>query len=155
TDETIERCDAILAEVVSVTGERTWANTMQPLDEVANVLGQADGTYGFMAYVHPDEALRAVALENEQRLETYSTGLGFREDVYRAVREYAETAEAKALEGVEARLLERTLRDYRRNGFDLSPEQRARVQELKERLVRLGVQFRRNIDEYEDYLLLT
>ncbi|MCK9487085.1 MAG: Zn-dependent oligopeptidase [Dehalococcoidia bacterium] len=155
TDESIARSDAILAEVVAVpTGERTWANTMQPLDEVGNVLSQADGAFGFMAYVHPDEALRAVALENEQRLDTYSTGLGFREDLYRAVREYAETPEARALEGGEARLLERTLRDYRRNGFDLESEPRARVQELKERLVRLGVQFRRNIDEFEDYLLL-
>lgn len=155
TDDSIARSDAVLAEVVAVpAAERTWANTMQPLDEVGNVLGQADGTFGFMAYVHPDEALRAVALENEQRLETYSTGLGFREDLYRAVREYAETPEAQALQGVEARLLERTLRDYRRNGFDLEPEQRARVQELKERLVRLGVQFRRNIDEFEDALLL-
>ncbi len=156
TDDAIARVEAILAEVMGTPSDgRTWANTMQPLDEVANILGQADGTFGFMAYVHPDEALRAVALENEQRLETYSTGLGFREDLYRAVREYAETAEAQALDGVEARLLERTLRDYRRNGFDLPPEQRARVQELKERLVRLGVQFRRNIDEFEDYLLLT
>ncbi len=156
TEDAIARSDAVLAQIVAVpSGGRTWANTMQPLDQVANILGQADGTWGFMAYVHPDEDLRAVALENEQRLETYSTGLGFREDLYRAVREVAETPEAAALQGAEARLLERTLRDYRRNGFDLPAEQRARVQELKERLVRLGVQFRRNIDEYEDFLLLT
>lgn len=149
------RCDAILAELAALDdGRRTFANTMQPLDEVANLIGIADGTFGFMASVHPDEALRDVALEYEQKLETYATGLGFREDLYRAVRAFAQTEEAKALGPVEARLLERTLRDYRRNGFELGPDQRARIQELKERLVGLGVTFRRNIDDYEDYLLL-
>ncbi|MEX2373790.1 MAG: M3 family metallopeptidase, partial [Dehalococcoidia bacterium] len=155
-DHAIARSDEILAGVASVPdGERTLANTLAPLDEVANVLGIASGVYGFMAYVHSDEPLRDVALEYEQKLDTYSTSLGFREDVYRAVSAYAATPEAAALDGVEARLLERTLRDYRRNGFDLPAAERARVQELKERLVPLGVQFRRNIDEFEDYLLLT
>ena len=156
TDRAIAACEEILARVASIPdGERMFANTMQPLDEVANVLGRAGGRYGFLAYVHPDEALRATALESDQRLETYGTTLGFREDTYRAVRAYAETPEAAALEGVPARFLERTLRDYRRNGFELPPEARARIQELKERLVDLGTRFRRNIDEYEDQLLLT
>ena len=154
--DAIARCDAIIAEVVAVPdGERTFENTVQPLDEVANIIGQGDGTFGFMAYVHPDEALRAVAQEHEQKLETYSTGLGFREDLYRAVSAFAGADDVASLGPVEARLVERLLRDYRRNGFALPAEQRARVQELKERLVALGIEFRRNIDEYQDALLLT
>lgn len=156
TDAAIAVCEEILARVASIPDDaRTFANTMQPLDEVANVLGRAGGRYGFLAYVHPDEALRTTALASEQRLETYGTTLGFREDTYRAVRAYAQTAEAAALEGVQARFLERMLRDYRRNGFELPPEARARIQEFKERLVDLGTRFRRNIDEYEDALFLT
>ena len=156
SDRAVATCEEILARVARVPDtERTFANTMQPLDAVANVLGRAGGRYGFLAYVHPDEALRATALESEQRLETYGTTLGFREDTYRAVSAYAQTPEAAALEGVPARFLERTLRDYRRNGFELPPGARARIQALKERLVDLGTRFRRNIDEYEDALLLT
>jgi thimet oligopeptidase len=156
-DAAIARAEEVLAAVAAVPdGERTFANTMQPLDEVANVLGLAGGRFGFLGYVHPDAALRDVAIEQEQRLDTYSTALGFREGIYRAVNAYAERPEAAAaLEPVDARFLERTLRDYRRNGFGLPAERRARVQELKERLVTLGTRFRRNIDEYEDALLLT
>jgi len=154
-ERAIAESEVILSRLAAIPdAERTFVNTLQPLDEVANVLGRAGGRYGFLAYVHPDEALRATALECEQRLETYGTTLGFREDVYRAVRAYAGTPEALALEGVPARFLERTLRDYRRNGFELTPEVRARVQELRERLVTLGTDFRRNIDEHEDALLL-
>ncbi|TAK77452.1 MAG: hypothetical protein EPO16_05435 [Dehalococcoidia bacterium] len=80
--------------------------------------------------------------------------MGFREDIAAAVRAYAATDEARALEGVAARFLAHTQRDHRRNGFDLDAERRARVRDRKERLVRLGVEFRRNIDEYEDALLL-
>ena len=155
-DDAIRRCEAILVAVTAIPDPgRTFANTMQPLDEVASVLELAGGRYGFLGYVHPDEALRDVAIEQEQRLDTYRTQLGFHEGIYRAVSAFAQQPEAHALEPVKARFLERTLRDYRRNGFDLTPEDRARVQALKERLVTLGTRFRRNIDEYDDALLLT
>ncbi len=155
-DAAIAASEGILARIAAVPREeRTFANTMLPLDEVANILGRASGEHGFLAYVHPDAALRDVALECEQRLETFGTSLGFREDLYEAVRAYAETNEAAALEGVHARFLERTLRDFRRNGFELGGEERRRVQELKERLVTLGTRFRRNIDEYDDAILVT
>ncbi len=150
----VARCEAILARIASVEGERTFANTVAPIDEVAHILALASGEHGFLTYVSTHEALRDAALEAEQRLDTYGTSVGFREDIAAAVRSYAESAEAKALEPVDARLLAFTLRDYRRNGFDLDAERRGRVQALKERLVRLGVEFRRNIDEYEDALLL-
>lgn len=150
----IERCEALLDDVARVEGARTFANTLQPLDEVANLLALASGEHGFLTYVSTDPALRDAALEAEQRLDTYGTSIGFREAIAAAVRAYAETAEARGLEGAAARLLAHIQRDHRRNGFDLDAQRRARVQTLKERLVRLGVEFRRNIDEYQDALLL-
>ncbi len=154
TEEAIARCDAILDGVARIEGARTFANTVAPLDEVASLLALASGEHGFLTYVAADATLRDVALEAEQRLDTYGTTVGFREDIAAAVRAYAATDEARALEGVDARLLAHTLRDTRRNGFDLDAPRRGRVQTLKERLVRLGVEFRRNIDEFEDALLL-
>ena len=155
-DAAIAASEEILSRIAAVPdGERTFVNTLQPLDEVANLLGRTSGEHGFLAYVHPDAALRDVALECEQRLETYGTSIGFREDLYAAVSAFAGTPEAAALEGIPARFLERTLRDFRRNGFELGAEERRRVQELKERLVTLGTRFRRNIDEYDDAILVT
>ena len=154
-DAAMRRSDELLDGIASVSGPRTFANTLAPLDEVRDTLGTASGRYGFLAYVAQDAELRDVALDYEQRLDTYATQVGFREDVYRAVREYESGEEARALQGEDARLLAFTLRDYRRNGFELDAERRARVQELKERLVALGTEFRRNIDEYDDALLLT
>ncbi|TAJ20419.1 MAG: hypothetical protein EPO65_03835 [Dehalococcoidia bacterium] len=150
----VARCEAILAGVAHVEGVRTFANTVLPLDDVGATLALASGEHGFLTYVASDAALRDAALEAEQRLDTYGTSVGFREEIAAAVRAFAETDEARGLDGVDARLLAHALRDYRRNGFDLDAERRGRVQALKERLVVLGVEFRRNIDEYEDALLL-
>ena len=151
-DAAIERCEGILEEIAGVEDGRTLANTLQPLDELSDVLSTASGRYGFLTYVSADETIRETALECEQKLDTYATGVGFREDLYKALRAYAESDAAQNLEGEAARLLEYSLRDFRRNGFDLGADERAQVQRLKERLVTLGVEFRRNIDEYEDAL---
>ena len=155
-DEAVRRSEALVSAIASVPAEaRSFANTLLAMEEIGDVLLQASGRYGFLAHVSSNPALREAALEQEERLDQYGVGLGFREELYRGAQEFAQTAEAQALEAVEARLLEHTLRDFRRNGLELPVEERNHVQALKERLVTLGIDFRRNIDEHEDGLWLT
>ena len=152
----MEACDAAIAEIVAIGGgERTFANTMLALEEAGDRLSTVSSAYTFMAYVHADEAMRGAAHEWEQKLDTYSIGLAFREDLYEAIRAFAATDEANALIGEDARLLERELRDYRRNGFELPKEQRDHIRELFDRLVALGVDFRKAIDEWDDGIVVT
>jgi len=149
--EAMRWCDEGVAAIVAVpAGQRSFANTFVALETAMDAVGQASGAYAFMAYVAEDDALRETAREWDERLSKYAVELGFREDLYNAVKEYAAAAEAAALSGEEARLLERTLRDYRRNGFDLAKEQRERVQALMNRLVELGTEFRKAIDTWDD-----
>ena len=151
----MDGCDAVIAEVVAIpTGTRTFANTLLPLEEATELVAQASGQYAFMAYVSADDTLRTTAREWDEKLDKYMVALSFREDLYQAVKDFAATDEAAKLTGEEARWLEFELRDYRRNGFDLPAEQRQRVRELFDKLVELDVQFRKNIDEYEDGLVL-
>ena len=148
--------EALVDELASVPeGQRTFQNTLQPLEEIADLLDQAGGRYGFLSQVATDAAIRETAHEYEERLDTFATALGFREEISRAVRAYADSAEGRSLEGDAARLLAHELRDFRRNGMDLSPQKRRHVQERQERLVSLSIAFRRNIDEYDDALLLS
>ena len=150
-ERAIRDCDSSIAAIVAVpAGERTFANTLLALEEAAEPVALASGAYAFMAYVAEDEAMRETAREWDEKLDKYMVGLSFREDLYGAVTAFAETAGAKSLTGEDARLLAFELRDYRRNGFDLPPEQRRRVRELFDRLVELGVQFRNAIDDWED-----
>src|SRR6478672_1103840 len=120
----IDQCDAgVDAIIATPADQRTFANTFVALESATDHVVQALGWYAFMAYVAPDDALRETARDWEQKLEQYAVQLGFREDLYNAVREYAATPEAASLRGDEKRLLDRTMLDYRRNGFELPKEQ--------------------------------
>jgi len=152
----MDGCYAVIADVVAVPdGSRTFANTMLPLEEAAELVAQASGQHAFMAYVSADDALRNAAREWDEKLDKYLVALSFREDLYHAVKAFAASDEANSLRGEDARWLAFELRDYRRNGFDLPPEQRQKIRELFDRLVELDVKFRKNIDEYEDGILVT
>lgn len=149
-------CDDAIARIVAVPDDqRTFENTLLALEEATEHVAQASGTYAFMAYVSADDALRERARELDQELDKYMVGLAFREDLYAAVRAFSDTPAARQLTGEDARLLEHELRDYRRNGFELPPEQRARVREIFDELVEIGVQFRNAIDDWDDGLTLT
>ena len=143
-----ERIVAALAGLPDA--ERSFGNTVLALDSITDVITRASGRYGFLSQVADDEQLRAVAHEEEERLDVFATELGFREEIDRSLKAYAARAETEALSAEAARLLEFELRDFRRNGFDLPAEERAAIRELRERLVSLGIRFRRNIDEHED-----
>lgn len=152
----MKACDAAVGAIVAVpTAERTFANTFVVLEAAADHIGQASGAYTFMAYVAVDDALRETARDWDEKLSKYGVELGFREDLYAAVKEYASALEAAGLSGEEKRLLDRTIRDYRRNGFDLPKAQRERVQVLMNRLVELGTDFRKAIDTWEDAIVVT
>jgi thimet oligopeptidase len=154
--ETIAAADRIVAAVVTVPdAERTYANTLLPLEDVSDLTVSAFGRYAFMRHVTTDAEVRAAAQACEEALEKHGIELSFREDLHAAVKAFAASAEAAALTGERQRLLDKTLRDYRRNGFDLPAEQRERVKQLKERLVELDIAFSRNIDSWEDAILVT
>ncbi|WP_322817926.1 M3 family metallopeptidase [Tepidiforma sp.] len=152
----IDACEAGVAEITSLaSGVRTYENTMLALEDAVEPVALASGAYAFLAYVSADDGLRQVAREWDERLDKYLVGLSFREDLYEAVREFAATEEAKALGGEDARYVAFELRDYRRNGFELPRERRDRLRELMDELVAIGVEFRNNIDDYDDGIEVT
>ncbi len=149
--EAMAACDAGLAGLAAIpANSRTFANTLLAMEEATAVVGFASGVYAFMASVSADEAVREMAREMDQALDKYFVGLAFRDDLYRAVREFAATPEAAALTGEDARLLAFELRDYRRNGFDLEAAPRARLKAILDELVEIGTAFRNAIDDWDD-----
>ena len=153
-EDAIAACDVgVDAVVATADGERTFANTLGALEAATDHVSQASGQYAFMAYVAEDDELREAARASEERIDKYLVDLSFREDLYAAIKAYAGRGEALGAE--EARLLEFELRDYRRNGFELPEAERARVRELSDELVSLGVEFQKNIAEWDDGIVVS
>ena len=140
---------------VAAAGSPTFDSTLQPLELAAAELVRAYGRAGFMGQVHTDAAVRDAGNDAEERINKWRVALVFRDDLYRAVRAFADTDEAEALEGERARLLAHWLRDFRRAGHELSAEDRAELERLRTRLVEVEIAFQRNINEFRDGIDVT
>ncbi|MFI5238064.1 MAG: M3 family metallopeptidase, partial [Ignavibacteriales bacterium] len=76
------------------------------------------------------------------------------ENLYRAVKDYSETAEAKSLTGYKARFVQKTVEDFERNGFALSKEKRDELKIINDKISDLSILFQKNIAEVDDYLMV-
>jgi thimet oligopeptidase len=151
-DDALEQAQDILDGAVEPKDQRTFENTLMPLDRISDVLGHANARYAFMGYVHPEEAIRAAGKDAEEKMSTFGVEMVFRDDLNAAVQEYAATEEAEDLQGERARFLEFVLRDLRQAGHHLDEDTRAQVKEASQRLVELGVRFQQNVDEWDDFI---
>lgn len=154
-DASLAKADAVLAELVAAKDQRTFENTLRPLDQISDILGHANFHYCFPGYVHSEKEVRAAAKLADEKRQKWASEMVFRDDLYQAVKEYSITDEAGALEGEHSRLLKHTLRDLRKAGHELDPETREMVKQKTLRLTELEVQFQQNIDEWEDGILVT
>ena len=151
----LAKADEHVARAIASASAPSFDATLQPLEDAAAEAGTAYGRSGFIGQVHTDSDVRDAGTEAEERLNKWRVALAFREDLYRAVRAFADTDEAKSLTGERARLLEHWLRDFRRAGHELSAEDRAELERLRTRLVELEVAFQRNLNEYQDGIEVT
>ncbi|HEU5326053.1 MAG TPA: M3 family metallopeptidase, partial [Candidatus Limnocylindria bacterium] len=155
TDAAIADADALVAGAVASAPDPSFDATLLPLELAGARLVEAYGRGAFMGQVHPDEAVRDAGTDAEERLNKWRVAVVFRRDLYEAVRAFAATDAASALEGERARLLEHWLRDFRRAGHELSDEGRDELERLRTRLVEVEVAFQRNINEYRDGIDVT
>ena len=152
TSRAIEEAERLRSEVLEPGSPRTYGNTLAPLQAVEEVLSRAFGEAGFMGYVHTDPEVRAAGHGISERISKWHTELAFDPGLYPAVEAFGAGDEAGRLSGEPARYLDFVRRDLRKAGHHLPAESQARVKELTDRLIELGVAFARNIAEHEDAL---
>ncbi len=142
--DALKKADAAIATTVAVPdSERTFTNTPGAVDRLIVNLRLDTEFLQFMAYVSPDAALRERGSQAEEDVRNWLIGLTKREDLYKAVKAYADTN--PKLEGEQARLLEHMLRDYRRAGMDLPPADRDRLKAIEIETNKLSLEFEKNI----------
>ena len=110
-------------------------------DEVSRQLGNVAAVASLLANVHPAEEVRTSCEESEVEVDRLVTEL--RQD--RALFEIFAAADATGLDAAAARLLDKTLDDFRRAGVDLDDATRRRLTEINERLTEIGQEFGRTI----------
>lgn len=137
---------------------RTYENTVYALE-------RSDGEYGdklrqihLLGEVSPKEAVRQAATDIAIEISSQLVDIEYDRDIYTSLLEYYEgnfADEKKKLGREDIKLLEETIREYRRMGFDLPDNDQKKLKTLLKKASKLGEQFRKNINDYNDYILCT
>ncbi|HEX5969929.1 MAG TPA: peptidase M3, partial [Intrasporangium sp.] len=141
-DDELARCRTLVDELKAsppteaVDALRVWNDAQVALSNAASVAS-------FFAEVHPDKAVRDRAEMVAQEVQKLDTDLGLDRELYAVFA----ALDAASLDAAAARLLERTLRDFRRSGVDRDEATRARLRELSEKGLLLSQDFSKNIRE--------
>lgn len=144
TDVLVENTKSRLEAIYNVPkDDRSWNNTMLAIDNLYDELSTGFGIIYLMGNTHSDDAVRNQCNESIVVLKKYFNELGLDEELYRSVKEYAATSEAKGLTGYKEKLLRESIRDFRRNGFDLSKEKREELKVLQDKLSDLTTTFQK------------
>jgi len=134
----------ILPQILTQKGEagpRTEANTLVPYNEMSRQLELSAAMASLMRSVHPDEKLREAAKACEKDVEKFISELHLNRQLFEAFSKL----DGSSFDAETKRLVEHTLRDFRRAGVDKSEEIREELKTIDEKLVTLGQTFGENI----------
>ncbi len=139
--EGLGKAKAALPPLLSVGGARDEQNLLVPYNLMLVDIEHSMATAGLMDGVHPDEAIRNAAKACEQATSSFVTELSLHRGLYDAFV----SVDTSGLDAETKRLVETTLRDYRRAGVDKDEATRGRLKEIDEAMVKLGQEFGKNI----------
>lgn len=146
TEASLHDADTALAGLAGQNVSKlTFASTFATYDAITGEVSTFAGQIGTVAETSPDKAMRDTAREMAVKIEAWGIALDYREDIYRVLKIFAE-AKPK-LDAQEQRLLDFTLRSYRRAGLTLSPDERKTVEKLRKELSETEQQFAININQ--------
>ena len=146
------RAESALEAVARMpAGSRSFDNTPWALDQIGADLSDQTASDTFLKYVSVSSATREAGNVCETLLGQFSVDMYSREDLYRALKEYA--AKGEALTGESKRLVDKQLLDFKRSGLELPKEKRREIVDLRKKLVELEATFGKNINEYKDFAL--
>jgi Zn-dependent oligopeptidase len=146
------RAESALEAVVRQPADsRTFDNTPWALDAIAADLADQTAADTFLKYVAISSTVRTAGNECETLLGQFSVDMYSREDLYRALKDYAAKGETLAPEA--RRLVDKELLDFKRAGLGLPADRRRETTALRKKLVELEAIFGKNISEHKDFAL--
>jgi thimet oligopeptidase len=131
----------------------TFKSTVVALDDLTYQAGNAANKAVIVKESNPNEKVRTAAENEVKAFQDWAVGIDYREDVYKALKAFADTH--PKLAGEDKKLFDETMRDYRRAGLELPLDKRKEVEQLRKDLARLGTDFDTNIVNAKASLVFT
>ncbi len=135
------RLDQLAAE----PAPRTFENTLLALEDVTERLEFAMSVVGHLEGVATYPALREAYNAVQPKASEFYSKIPLNEDLWKQIKTFNESAEARALTGTRARFLTKTVDEFKRSGADLDPQGKARLTELNVELAKATTKFSENV----------
>ena len=131
----------------------SFKTTVQALEQSSTSFGNAINPVLFLKYVSPDAKVRAAADRCETSVQQMFVDIFAREDLFRAIKSFKDSQPTLTRE--DQQLLDEYLSNFKRNGLELSGDQRTIFIEKKKKLVVIESEFSKHLVEWEDSLDVT
>ncbi len=131
--------------IASQSGLLTYASTLGALENATEPLERAMTVVGHLESVTTTDALRDAYNATRPKVSAFWSELAMNDALYRTIRAFSETDEAKSLGPTESRFLEKTIDDFRRHGAELEPDDKAKLQAIEIELAKLTTRFSQNV----------
>ena len=132
---------------------RDFNNTVLALENAYTSYWFVPKNLSLLAYFHENADVRAAAAQLEAKGSQTKAAVFARKDVYRALKEYADTKPALSHE--DARLLSKWLERYERAGMALSEQDAAEYARLNTERLQKITQYNVNLNNYQDELIVS
>ncbi len=124
---------------------RTFENTLGALDQLTERLDYAMAVVRHLESVATYPELRDAYNAVQAEVSAFYSSIPLDEGLWKAIKEYAATDEAKELAGTRRRFLTKTIENFRRHGAELDPAGKARLAEIDVELAQLTTRFGQNV----------
>lgn len=132
--------------------QRTFDNTVLALENAYTQYWFVPKNLSLLAYFHKDDSVREAAAVLETQGSKKKAEIFARRDVYRALKEYAQTN--PKLEHEEARLLNKWMERYERAGMSLTDSKLKKYLKLNNERLEKITRYNVNLNNYKDELAL-
>ncbi len=150
----IKDANAHLDEIGQLAADKvTFQNTIVALDEIAWQATLVANRATVIKESNTDAAMREAGENAVKAYQDWAVGVDYREDVYKNVQAFAKTN--PKLAGEDLKLLQDTLRDYRRAGLALPPGKRKEVEALRKKLASKSTDFLANVTAAQGPIVFT
>lgn len=144
TDALLERSQARL-DAIGAAASPTYDSTLGALDIATEELDYATGLAAHLESVLGTPELRDAFAAVTPKVTSFYSQIVLNEPIYKALRDFAGTPAAAALEPARQRYLTKTLADFRRNGAELDAAGKKRLGEIDIEMSELALKFAQNV----------
>ena len=145
-DSAIQQSQAKLDRIGEVKdGEENFDNTLWALERATDALDRVWRKVAHLNGVADSPELRRAYGEVLPRVSAFQSAICLDESLWKKLKNFSKSQEAKNLPPVSKRLLEENLKDFKESGADLKSKDKARLKRLNENLAKLCKDFSEHV----------